>query len=223
MKDFSLFLLKNALGAKMKKGFRNFCNSDISTSTLDQSKAADRHALVAQPVLVNSPSSRESHPTLEEMILKLEMEERMARRSKVLNDGEVVVQHRMSCVNSSDILRSARNALDQYPRFSLDGKDSMYRCSFTNLGQVERTDQILMPGRESVIWCNPGVVAKLMGLDAIPVPVNTRNIIRRERLISAMLKRQKLKRMAAHGHQISSRKHEYLEIEKETRDGFRFR
>lgn len=207
----------------MKKGFRNFCNSDISTSTLDQNKPANHRTFVAQPVLlVNSPL-QDSHPTLEEMILKLEMEERMSRRSKALNDGEFVVQHRMSCVNSSDILRSARNALDQYPRFSLDGKDSMYRCSFTNLGPVERTDQILMPGEEGVIWCNPGVVAKLMGLDAIPVPVNTRNIIRRSERLSAMIKRQKLKRMAA-DHQInSSRKHEYLEIEKEIRNGFRCR
>ncbi|KAE8705682.1 hypothetical protein F3Y22_tig00110418pilonHSYRG00024 [Hibiscus syriacus] len=39
----------------------------------------------------------------------------------------------MSCVNNSDILRSARNVLNQYQRFSLDGKDSMYRLSFRNL------------------------------------------------------------------------------------------
>ncbi|XP_073152104.1 uncharacterized protein [Henckelia pumila] len=221
MKDFSLFLLKNALGAKMKKGFRNFCNSDISTSTLDQNKAA---------ALVNSdPSPRENHPTLEEMILKLEMEERiMGTRKPKDIAGEVVVQHRMSCVNSSDILRSARNALDQYPRFSLDGKDSMYRCSFTRSDHKMLMQQPAAGGgREGthVVWCNPGVVAKLMGLDAIPVPVNTRNIIRREKLISAMMKRQKLKRMAAHDHhhQSSSRKHDCLEIEKEIRDGFRCR
>ncbi|KZV07046.1 hypothetical protein F511_45473 [Dorcoceras hygrometricum] len=110
MKDFSLFLLKNALGAKMKKGFRNFCNNEISTSTLDQSTPSDRRTLVREP---------QRHETLEEMILKLEMEERMNGRSKVVtDDGEAMVQHRMSCVNSSDILRSARKALDQYPRFS---------------------------------------------------------------------------------------------------------
>ncbi|KZV14648.1 hypothetical protein F511_42086 [Dorcoceras hygrometricum] len=200
MKDFSLFLLKNALGAKMKKGFRNFCNNEISTSTLDQSTPSDRRTLVREP---------QRHETLEEMILKLEMEERMNGRSKVVtDDGEAMVQHRMSCVNSSDILRSARKALDQYPRFSLDGKDSMYRCSFANLGgPVERSDQMLMAGGESVVWCNPGVVARLMGLDAIPVPA--RNIIRRDRLI----KRHKLKRTAlAHYHQASNRKHEYLHM-----------
>ncbi|CAH8309984.1 unnamed protein product [Eruca vesicaria subsp. sativa] len=31
----------------------------------------------------------------------------------------------MSCVNSSDILKLARNTLNQYPRFWLDGKDAI--------------------------------------------------------------------------------------------------
>ncbi|KAF3534843.1 hypothetical protein DY000_02038446 [Brassica cretica] len=46
------------------------------------------------------------------------------------DDDNLYQPVRMSCVNSSDILRSARNALNQYPRFSLDGKDAMYRSSF---------------------------------------------------------------------------------------------
>ncbi|CAI0469887.1 unnamed protein product [Linum tenue] len=132
--------------------------------------------------------------TLEEMIMQLELEEAAAAARKA------AVTRRMSCVNTSSdrVLRSARNALNQYPpRFSLDGKDAMYRSSFLNDDEplrrrrpdpkrlanfVDRNrdchrDQ---PPRRSgcnggggnVVWCKPGVVPKLMGLDAIPVPVN---------------------------------------------------
>ncbi|KAL3835736.1 hypothetical protein ACJIZ3_010472 [Penstemon smallii] len=189
MKDMSLFLLKNTFGLKMKKGFKNFCNGDTSTSTLDQQKidnlgGSSSHTVLARP-LVNSPVQRESQPTLEEMILQLEVEEKMGRRTRV-NDC-VEMKHRMSCVNSSDILRSARNALNQYPRFSLDGKDSMYRSSFTNIRAERRSSSKRLPGMvggESVIWCKPGVVAKLMGLEAMPIPLNS-NTHKRERLRSA--------------------------------------
>ncbi|KAI3467784.1 hypothetical protein Pfo_024447 [Paulownia fortunei] len=215
MRDLSLFLIKNSFGAKMKKGFRNFCNGESSTSTLDQQKVdvgGSSTCKVERP-LVNSPL-RESQPTLEEMILQLEMEEKMARKGKL--DG---FQHRMSCVNSSDILRTARNALNQYPRFSLDGKDAMYRSSFTNLAPIraeklihcsqnynleaEKTRRLpAVIGGESVIWCKPGVVGKLMGLDAMPIPLN--NNYRRERL-SAIIKRQNLRKRGER-HEIERRR-----------------
>lgn len=200
MKDISLYLLKNAFGAKMKKGFRNFCHGDSSTSTLDQQKMdpPSTGSKVAARPLVTSPVHFHSQPTLEEMILQLELEEKMGRK----DDGEVI-QHRMSCVNSSDILRTARNALNQYPRFSLDGKDAMYRSSFTNLAPavhgsrkkgVEPGQTRRLPAEiagESVAWCKPGVVAKLMGLEAMPIPLNS-NVYKRQRL-SAIIRQQNLR------------------------------
>lgn len=212
MKDLSFFLLKNAFGSKMKKGFRNSCTGDDSTSTANNLP----QPLPQQRPVVGSPgysnyhhhhhhAREKSEPTLEEMIVQLELEERAARL-----DGEV--RHRMSCVNSSDILRSARNALNQYPRFSLDGKDAMYRSSFRNnmipaatanqgrlrkglliqpntatdleVGRNNRHELPTTIAGERVVWCRPGVVGKLMGLEVIPIPV------RRYRRLNAVMKRE---------------------------------
>ncbi|XP_022769885.1 uncharacterized protein LOC111313466 [Durio zibethinus] len=172
MKDLS-FLLKNLVGAKMKKRIRNFYNGDGSTSTLNRRQA--------------DPGGTARKATLEEMILRLEFEEEHARAK--LHEYSEIRGGRMSCVNNSDILRSARNALNQYPRFSLDGKDAMYRSSFTNselglrserycnLGLESRSGKRLrLPstvGGDRVIWCKPGVVAKLMGLESMPVPISS--------------------------------------------------
>lgn len=195
--DMPLFLLKNALGSRMKKSFRKFCNGDGSTSTLNQQTVdhnGSTYAVAKSPI-------RGSQPTLEEMILHLELEEKMARTAK-LDEGNGIQHHRMSCVDSSDILRTARNALNQYPRFSLDGRDSIYQSSFRNLAPIktrigdlaaERTRRLpTIIGGESVIWCKPGVVAKLMGLEAMPIPVNSRTH-RRERL-GSIIKKQNLRR-----------------------------
>lgn len=218
----------------MRKGFKSFCNGDGSTSTLNQQQQADNSTTtttVPEESLMDSSPPPHHHnnnylvdnykedkislqPTLEEMILQLELEEKMAAKSRAKLDeyADDTLQHhhhhRMSCVNSSDILRSARNALNQYPRFSLDGKDAMYRSSFCPVGgrksimwcnhrglrkgfcQVESRGQVLLPakiGGESVVWCKAGVVAKLMGLEAMPVPIpavkNTSG--KDERLISS--------------------------------------
>ncbi|KAJ7959941.1 NEDD4-like E3 ubiquitin-protein ligase [Quillaja saponaria] len=222
MKDLSFFLLKNSVGAKMKKGIRNFCNGDGSTSTLNQQKVD----LVSGTTVTNSSpnyymvdidnnadSGQKNNPTttLEQMILQLELEEEIARKAKLVDldpRRPSMVAGRMSCVNNSDILRSARNALNQYPRFSLDGKDAMYRSSFRNIGyydskfedDIYKTKRCMcFPttlGGEKVVWCKPGVVAKLMGLEAMPVPVAATNRdSRKERLSSIMkLKRQNLMR-----------------------------
>ncbi|CAK9187326.1 unnamed protein product [Ilex paraguariensis] len=153
----------------------------------------------------------ERQPTLEDMILQLELEEKMARKAK-LDDEYGEFQSRMSCVNSSDILRTARNALNQYPRFSLDGKDAMYRSSFRTSApngrksiccnrefrnrtckdglNSEHQNSLCLPrtlAGESIVWCKPGVVAKLMGLEAMPIPPN-RNLSR-ERLNSIIKKK----------------------------------
>lgn len=108
--------------------------------------------------------------------MQLEIEEEEARRSKL--DDHQDLPRRMSCVDSIDIMKSARNALNQYPRFSLDGRDAMYRSSFRNFVDGRKSfcgvGGIRMPptlAGQRVVWCKPGVVAKLMGLDAVPVPV----------------------------------------------------
>ncbi|KAG2596555.1 uncharacterized protein LOC120706407 [Panicum virgatum] len=161
--------------------------------------------------------------TLEEMILQLDLEEEAARKARRAagyaggEEEEWWCPRRMSCVDgggqADHVLRSARDALSQYPRFSVDGRDAMYRASFSGFYEgmgrdavadagggtyysrprasacgagcgalvcsaggyemdLERT--LRMPATvagESVVWCKPGVVAKLMGLDAVPVPI----------------------------------------------------
>lgn len=215
MKDLSFFLLKNSLASKMRRGIRSFCNGDASTSTLDQNKTTPDHG---DSSIISSTTLGESPSTLEEMILQLELEEEIARKAKLQECGEM--QRRMSCVNNSDILRTARNALNQYPRFSLDGKDAMYRSSFQNLDPGRKSiccSRRLVRGRcytdecepkpdkkttsslpstlagESVLWCKPGVVAKLMGLEFMPVPV--RSNTRRDKL-NSMVSRQNLRTRA---------------------------
>ncbi|GAV67211.1 hypothetical protein CFOL_v3_10719 [Cephalotus follicularis] len=231
MKDLSFFLLKTYFGAKMKKGMGSFCNGDGSTSTLNQQNQQARHGdsslISSDPYLQSANNLAQSSPTtLEEMILQLELEEELTRKVKL---NEYAARGRMSCVNNSDILRSARNALNQYPRFSLDGKDAMYRSSFRNLdtagkprrksvccdrGRLTRRfngnhdfdtkleDPLCLPptlAGESVVWCKPGVIAKLMGLEAVPVPISGRD--GKEKL-SSIIKRQKLGRIGErHGMQ----------------------
>ncbi|KAF8724119.1 hypothetical protein HU200_021133 [Digitaria exilis] len=155
--------------------------------------------------------------TLEQMILQLDLEEEAARKARRATGDRGREEEeeeegwfpprRMSCVDggggpADQVLRSARDALSQYPRFSLDGRDAMHRASFSGfyngVGRdataarasaaccaagagcsaggyemdLERT--LRMPATvagESVVWCKPGVVAKLMGLEAVPVPV----------------------------------------------------
>ncbi|KAL2945357.1 Tol-Pal system protein TolB [Bienertia sinuspersici] len=194
MKDFSFFFLKNLMSSKVGRGLRNVCNDDTSTSTLNQrqtSYAPSSHEQASSSSCFENDHVNHNAPprksvTLEEMIVQLELEEAKARREKSTNNEELNIPRRMSCVNNADILRSARNALNQYPRFSLDGRDAMYRSSFrknnnnNNLGTRAidglKLGRILhLPhsvGGESVIWCKPGVVPTLMGLEAMPLPIS---------------------------------------------------
>ncbi|KAK1281309.1 hypothetical protein QJS04_geneDACA015155 [Acorus gramineus] len=213
MKEISFLLLKNSLAAKMKRGIRTFCNGVTSTSTLNQRRTEEHEAscIATAPSLEAADSDPPGSPlTLEEMILQLDLEEEAVKRAKMLDDyGEL--RRRMSCVNNSDILRSARNALNQYPRFSLDGRDAMYRSSFRNnfeagrksvcctLG-VERRLPSTVAG-ECVVWCKPGVVPKLMGLDAMPVPIGKRrhNVCNKRSVNHpSIARKQNLRRMARH-------------------------
>uniref|UniRef100_A0ACD5VDP1 Uncharacterized protein n=1 Tax=Avena sativa TaxID=4498 RepID=A0ACD5VDP1_AVESA len=222
-----LFLLRRnplpVASRTMRRGIRGFCHDVGSTST-QHLVAGDRETDAASSSFLTVPSSvvgscaaesvggagqQQAAVTLEQMILQLDLEEEAASRKA----------RRMSCVDSSDhyVLRSARDALSHYPRFSLDGRDAMCRASFSSYRDaamgvdgpalrdgpivplerdggryrmasvccrarecgvegyemdLERT--LRMPATvagESVVWCKPGIVAKLMGLDSVPVPV----------------------------------------------------
>lgn len=220
----------------MKKGIRTFCNSDGSTSTLNQQNSTIGNiggditsSKVSSPFLQcdehSNSNSKQNTPTLEDLILQLEMEEELARKEK-LNEYSGI-KGRMSCVNNSDILRSARNALNQYPRFSLDGRDSMYRSSFGTIEErrrsvcseknlrgklVEENDDddddkkvLCFPPKvagERVVWCKPGVVAKLMGLEAIPVPIGRKRCENRDKKSSVVGRRQNLMRRRFEKHDL---------------------
>lgn len=177
------------------------------------------------------PSDQQPSVTLEQMILQLDLEEEAERKARRAEE-DAWCPRRMSCVDAGSssaaadhVLRSARDALSQYPRFSLDGRDAMYRASFSSyyyddvvgLGAAGRVNTaagpvlsgdraahrptrasaaccgggyemdleptLRMPATvagESVVWCKPGVVAKLMGLDAVPVPVRGGGLRRRK-------------------------------------------
>ncbi|QCD84386.1 hypothetical protein DEO72_LG2g4738 [Vigna unguiculata] len=208
MKDMPFFLLKNSLGAKMKKGIKTFCNNNGSTSTLNQQNSHSQGDLTSK-VSSSSPFTKQNSPTLEDLILQLELEEEMSRKAKLSEYGGM--RGRMSCVNNSDILRSARNALNQYPRFSLDGRDAMYRSSFGNMegrrsvcsetsfagdNDFDHKGMCCLPATlagESVVWRKPGVVAKLMGLEAMPVPVSKKTYDNKEKL-NEVVKRHSTRR-----------------------------
>ncbi|XP_021595697.1 uncharacterized protein LOC110602471 [Manihot esculenta] len=197
MKDLSLFFFKNSVASKMRKGIRNICHGDGSTSTLNQNTSPNNNNFYTHTS--GTSAATPPPPSLEEMILQLELEEEISRNAKLDHDLVAMRGGRMSCVSSSDILRSARNAaLSQYPRFSLDGRDAMYRSSFrrSSPSPSSRVKSQLPPilAGETVVWCKPGVVAKLMGLEAIPVPViRERN---RKETLSSIIKRQNLRRKA---------------------------
>lgn len=134
-----------------KKGIRSFGNGDGSTSTLNQHQSTDHGAAA-----ITSSTTQIPHPTtLEEMILRLELEEEVDARKAKLNEYSQIrtAGRRMSCVNNSDILKSAKNALNQYPRFSLDGKEAMYRSSFRN---SDHQTIYMLGGRKSV-YCDRGL------------------------------------------------------------------
>ncbi|KAJ6832466.1 uncharacterized protein M6B38_344645 [Iris pallida] len=235
MKDLSIFLLKKSLASKMKRGVRSACNGVVSTTTMDQGKGASDDAanvscVAAAPSLSSGGSyvdldennlagGRSSPKTLEEMLLQLDVEEAAAaRRAKLEEYGEL--NRRMSCANGHDALSSARDALSHYyPRFSLDGRDAMYRSfrnSYVNLEggrnsviggfrgggcgcgyELDVEKSLRLPptvAGECVVWCRPGVVARLMGLEAVPVPVPSRSRSGK-RLSFSEYRRRSLRRM----------------------------
>ncbi|KAM7260767.1 hypothetical protein ACFE04_026242 [Oxalis oulophora] len=127
----------------------------------------------------NASTSIIKSQTLEEMIMQLEIEEKEASEEYCLR------QRRMSF----DIQQPALNL--QYPRFSLDGREAVYRrYSFLNMPAA--TKPISTLAGASVIWCKPGVVAKLMGLDALPMRITSTanpNVNAKDILIQKIMKR----------------------------------
>ena len=125
MKDLSFFFLKKySLASRMRgrgprSGFASSCGGDGSTLTLNQHQKNDVGPSVTPE---NTPFGGGSPRTLEEMILQLEVEEDIVRRARLresyygtydncddhndVDDDKLYHQPaRMSCVNSSDILR----------------------------------------------------------------------------------------------------------------------
>lgn len=119
MKDLSSFFLKKYSLASRRRGprggFTSSCGGDGSTSTLNQHQKNDVGPSVTPE---NTPFGGGSPRTLEEMILQLEIEEDIVRRARLresyygtydnYDDDDDDLYHqpvRMSCVNSSDILR----------------------------------------------------------------------------------------------------------------------
>lgn len=122
MKDLSFFFLKKYSLASRMRGrasrgaFASSCGGDGSTSTLNQHQKIDM-----EPENENIPFGGGSPRTLEEMILQLEVEEDIVRRARLREsyygaynncddddaDDDTLYHQpvRMSCVNSSDILR----------------------------------------------------------------------------------------------------------------------
>lgn len=101
-------------GRGSRGAFASSCGGDGSTSTLNQHQKIDMEP-------ENIPFCEGSPKTLEEMILQLEVEEDIVRRARLREsyygaynncdddaDADDTLYHqpvRMSCVNSSDILR----------------------------------------------------------------------------------------------------------------------
>lgn len=188
----------------MRKWFRSSSpGAGHAASTLEQHSADNGAGGNSDD---NATSGETPAPLeIEEMLLELEFE-KMAGKAKL--DWVDEAPRRMSCLSTSDILRSARSALNQYPpRFSADGKDAMYRsfrdlpristggrssicCS--SIGVEDEAGFLPIFAGENVVWCKPGVVAKLMGLEAIPVPVHSYCSWRGKMMRSMKLERRKL-------------------------------
>ncbi|KAG4945617.1 hypothetical protein JHK87_041624 [Glycine soja] len=163
----------------MKKDIRSCCYSEGSTSTLNK----------------QNDTCKVSSLALQDLMMQFELE---AKHS----DDFSGMRGRMSCVNDSNILRPTRKALNQYPRLSLDGGRDAMNHSFVNIqgrrsvccdrrlkeGSIQENNDLGSKFRfcdgesmslphtlagESVVWCKPGVVARLMGLEAIPLPVSS--------------------------------------------------
>ncbi|KQK03716.2 uncharacterized protein LOC112270895 [Brachypodium distachyon] len=207
-----------AASRTMRRGIiRGFCHGVASTSTQhhqlahgssiheedDHQQQRRHHADAASSSFLTVPSScggaeTESEApqpqlTLEQMILQLDLEEAKAAAAaharKERRCSHHAVPRRMSCVDRGSADHVLRDALSQYPRFSLDGRDAAAcRASFSSYhdaaamglgcemdwrleGKMPMPDTV---GGESVVWCETGVVAKLMGLDSVPVPVRAR-------------------------------------------------
>lgn len=152
--------------------------------------------------MVSTDDDLSPPPTLEEMLARLdaeaeaeEEEEESRYECRYQGLGGPYARnishnsHRMSSVNNSEILRAARNALNQYPRFSLDGRDALHRPSvdfdsnplllhggqrpgvnlprksFINLeNQCQHS-----PSGNAQGFKKAGLLARLMGLETMPV------------------------------------------------------
>ncbi|KAG4971457.1 hypothetical protein JHK84_037529 [Glycine max] len=142
----------------MKKDIRSCCYNEGSTSTHNK----------------QNNTCKVSSLALQDLMLQFELE------AKLSDDFSGIM------MNDSNILRSTRKALNQYPRLSLDGgRDAMNRSSFGNI-QGRRSvccDRRLKGG---LIEENNDLGSKLrlMGLEAIPLPVSSIRSDNKEKILS---------------------------------------
>ncbi|EEE54273.1 hypothetical protein OsJ_01176 [Oryza sativa Japonica Group] len=138
---------------RRRSGIRSFCHGVDSTSTTMQRRlvgadAASSSFLTVPTSTASSVGVAESEAaaavTLEQMILQLDLEEAAARKAQQQQHPRPPFYHDGGLASSS----------------------SGHRRSPAPCRGMPPT-----VARESVVWCKPGVVAKLMGLDAVPVPV----------------------------------------------------
>ncbi|KAL9321195.1 hypothetical protein ACSQ67_013034 [Phaseolus vulgaris] len=161
----------------MEKNIRSCCYSEGSTSTLNK----------------QDDTSKVNSLALQDLMLQAK-----------LSGDFCEMREKISCVNDCT-LRSRREALNEYPRLSLDGgRDGMKRPSLGNIegrrsgcceGRVQENNELESPSKfrfgegmslagESVVWCKPGVVGRLMGLEAMPLPVSSIRSDTREKIIA---------------------------------------
>ncbi|KAK7331954.1 hypothetical protein VNO80_28699 [Phaseolus coccineus] len=170
----------------MKKNIRTCCYTEGSTSTLNK----------------QDDTSKVNSLALQDLMLQFELQAK-------LSDDFSEMRQRISGVNDYT-LRSTRKALNEYPRLSLDGgRDGMNRPSLGNIegrrsaccdrrvkgellqenNELEshskfRFDEGMSLEGESVVRCKPGVVARLMGLEAMPLPVSNIRSDSKEKIIA---------------------------------------
>ncbi|KAJ4978311.1 hypothetical protein NE237_009091 [Protea cynaroides] len=191
------------------KGLRSFCNGVSSASTLNQNKAEFDSSCMVTPSAVRSAflegyNFGDSPPTQEEMILQLELEEETSKKAKL--DG---FDPQFSVDGHDAMYRSSFQNLAPFARVGYKGGRNSVCCSshirfrekpFHDGFDLDLKRTLGLPQTitgESVLWCQPSVVAKLMGLDAMPVLIgsNRRKENPKDRLnMSSSIGRENLRR-----------------------------
>lgn len=168
--------------------------SDVSDGTVDEFSARSPSLISSytNSIMFSSEDDHDLSPppppplTLEEMLAQVEEDEEEESAAAQLAELMALSNNcgrRMSCVNNSDILRAAKNALNtQHPRFSVDGRDVAHRPSieFSLLDLARKPSDVKKTsmGRENSVcdrsklpqgFREPCLLERLMGLESMPL------------------------------------------------------